>query len=101
MKLIPEQIDHYRQNGYVVVKKLIPPLECQEFVHHAEALSRGNKSIMGFHPKNNYSRRVFNLHLYDPLTLRYLIHPNLKKTFGELPRSTSCRHSNNALFPWL
>lgn len=79
MKLIPEQIDHYHQNGYVVVKKLIPPSEYQEFVHHVEVHSKVDKIIARFCQKDNYGRRTFIQHIYGPLTLRFLVDPNLKK----------------------
>jgi len=82
MKLIPEQIDHYHENGYAVVKKLIPPSEYQEFVRHVEANSKGDKSIAGFCQQNNYGRRTFNQHFYGPLILRFLVDTDLKNSLA-------------------
>jgi len=75
--LTPSDLHKYKQNGFVILKKIFSKKECDEVVQHMEDLHLGNKHLEGFFQQDKYGARTFNQHLYDPLVLRLLIHPRL------------------------
>ena len=73
----------YQENGYVVLRGLFSPEECQAFVEHMEDLRDGRKSIDGFEQNTKYGFRSFNQHLYDPKALGLFIDPRLRQPLAD------------------
>ena len=91
-----EQIDSYREHGYIILNQIFTYQDCQSFVKHMEDLKYGRKSIKGFKQQNKYGYRTFNQHFYDPEVLKFLISPLLREPlsdcFGDDPEAIQTMH---------
>ena len=94
--LTAEQRNRFRRDGYVVLERVFGADECRKFVRHVDDLSTGRKQLDGFAQQENYGRRTFNQHLYDPLALRFLIdarlHRPLADCFEDEPEAIQTMH---------
>ena len=94
--LTADQKARYRRDGYFILDRVFAPEECQRFVRHVDDLSAGRKHLDGFGQQDNYGRRTFNQHLYDPFTLQFLIdqrlHRPLADCFEDEPEAIQTMH---------
>ena len=94
--LTAEQKDRYRRDGYLVLERVFAGEECRRFARHVDDLSAGRKHLDGFGQQENYGRRTFNQHLYDPFALQFLIddrlHRPLADCFEDEPEAIQTMH---------
>ncbi len=94
--LTPEQRAQYRDDGYVVLRRVFSVDECRRFVEHVDDLRRGRKRISGFSQQEDYGSRTFNQHRYDPHALQFLVDPRLRQPladcFGDEPEAIQTMH---------
>src|SRR5687768_16086099 len=76
----------FREQGFLVVKGLVPLDDVQELVEHTENLLYGRETLEGVPPppeqlspeqKLQYWLRVHMLHRVHPLHERFLLHPRI------------------------
>ncbi len=94
--LTADQKDRYRRDGYLVLERVFAGEECRRFARHVDDLSAGRKHLDGFGQQENYGRRTFNQHLYDPFALQFLIddrlHRPLADCFEDEPEAIQTMH---------
>ena len=89
VELTSAQKAQYEQDGYTILKGLFDVDECDRFVDHMMDLHAGRERIDGFQfaawvvnmaPRNadDWSR-TRNQHLYDPMTMDWLLNPRLRR----------------------
>ena len=88
--------NRYRKDGYVVLERVFRREECRQFVRHVDDMSAGRKQLDGFGQQENFGRRTFNQHLYDPFALQFLIderlHRPLADCFEDEPEAIQTMH---------
>ena len=71
-------LEHYKSEGYAVVKSVFSGGECDGMIEHMMDLHAGRKQIEGFAARAaDEWGRTHNQHWYDDVALSWLIHSNL------------------------
>lgn len=83
-----DEFVRFRQQGYLVVKNLVPSGDVREFNEHIERLLHGDETVTGARimkdigqaPRDDHSEdwlRVHMLHRISPIHERFLLHPRI------------------------
>lgn len=84
--LTPQQKQEYTERGYTVLPGFLSSDECQAVIDHMMDLKMGRKTLEGFSTDGTDDienpqtwSRTHNQHLYDPVAMDLMLHPQLRK----------------------
>jgi phytanoyl-CoA hydroxylase len=80
-----DQLEHYKENGFVIVKNMYDEGEGQKLIEHMMSLHTGEKQLEGFKQRNkNDWDRTMNTHTFDELMKSYLLDSKLETSLEQM-----------------
>jgi len=83
--LTPNQLQSYKDNGFVIVNNLYDSLKQKQIVDHMLALHKGTKAVEGFkvREKDDWGRTM-NTHTFDEVIMSFLLDDCLRKPLEQM-----------------